>query len=131
MNPQHPNKARWDGVREVTRMAGPIVLGVMSFTIMQFVDQVMVARLGADALAAVGSSGLWAYTLSTFILGVVSCVSTFAAQSYGRGDKPNAARFTWQGIYASFAAGAVAIALWPFSDVLFGIMHHFKVSIIY
>ena len=43
MNPKinHTDTDRWEGFREVARMAGPIVLGALSFTIMQFVDQIM------------------------------------------------------------------------------------------
>ena len=126
MNPEvnHVDTDRWEGFREVARMAGPIVLGALSFTIMQFVDQIMVARLGADALAAVGSSGLWAYTLSALILGIVACVSTFASQSYGRGDLPSASRFAWQGIYLSLGAVLISLILWPLSTPLFTSMQH-------
>ncbi len=116
--------ASLEGFREVVSMAGPIVLGAMSYAIMDFVDKVMVARLGPDALAAVGSSGLWAYTLSTIALGIVGCVSTFVAQAYGRGRKELCASFTWQGIYLSIAIGVISLALWPAAPYLFGVMNH-------
>lgn len=114
----------FEGFRDVMAMAGPMVLGAMSYTIMEFVDKVMVARLGPEALAAVGSSGLWSYTLSTIALGIVGCVSTFVAQAYGQERKELCARFTWQGIYLSVVIGVVALIFWPLSRYLFESMNH-------
>ncbi|MBI4557949.1 MAG: MATE family efflux transporter [Candidatus Hydrogenedentes bacterium] len=115
---------RWAGLHEVVGMAGPIVLSSMSWTIMQFVDQYFVAKLGSDALAAVGSAGVWAYTLSTFFVGIAGCVSTFASQTLGRGQKEHCSGYAWQGIYLSILAGVMAVLLWPISEPLFRSMGH-------
>jgi len=125
VNQDNPHtEARWAGLNEVMRMSGPIILGSLSYTIMLFVDQVMVARLGTDALAALGSAGLWSYISGCFFLGIIGCVSTFVAQSYGRGNLDNCARYAWQGIYISFLAGVMALVLWPLSGPLFAVMRH-------
>ncbi len=105
-------------------MSGPIILGSVSFTIMMFADNAMVARTGTDAFAAIGSAGLWSYISACFLLGVVGCVSTFAAQCYGRGALDDCARYAWQGIYLSFAAGVLGLVLWPLSEPLFRLMGH-------
>ena len=117
-------ETRWTGVREVMGMSWPIILGSLSYTIMLFVDNVMVARLGTDALAAIGSAGLWSYILGCFILGVVGCVSTFVAQSMGRGSTTNCAHYAWQGMYVSLLAVVLALVLWPLSFLLFHLMPH-------
>lgn len=116
--------ANLEGLGEVMKMAGPMVLGAMSYTIMEFVDKVMVARLGPDALAAIGSSGLWSYTMSAIMLGVVGCVSTFVAQAYGKGEKTLCAQIAWQGIYLGFAMGLVSLLLIPLGSYLFDSMNH-------
>jgi len=46
------------GIREILLMSWPIILGNLSYTIMDFADKWMVAKLGTEALAAIGSSGL-------------------------------------------------------------------------
>jgi MATE family multidrug resistance protein len=115
---------RWTGVREVMGMSLPIILGSLSFTIMEFTDKWMVSRLGTEPLAAVGSAGIWSYTLCSALLGVIGCVSTFAAQSLGRDEKPNCARYAWQGIYLSILAGLVAMLLWPVAGIFFRSMGH-------
>ena len=90
---------KYAGLKEVMGMSWPIMLASISFVLMDFVDKYFVSSLGKDHLAAVGSAGIWAYTLGILVMGVASCVSTFSSQSLGRGNKPDAARYTWQGIY--------------------------------
>jgi len=123
LDPNAP-ETRWSGVREVMGMSGPIILGSLSYTIMLFVDNVMVARLGTSALAAMGSAGLWSYILGCFIFGAVGCVSTFVSQSLGRGTLKNCAAYAWHGIYVAQAAIVVALVLWPLSGPIFRLMPH-------
>lgn len=105
-------------------MSGPIILSSLSFTVMLFVGEVMVARLGTDALAATGSAGLWSYIVVCFFLGIVGCVSTFASQSFGRGEFTDCARYAWQGLYLSAFAGAIGFLFLPFIGPLFRSMGH-------
>jgi len=124
MDTAYSQETRWSGLREVMGMSGPIILGTLSYTVMQFVDQIMVAWLGTDALAAIGSAGIWSYVMGCFVYGLVGVVGTFVAQSYGQGDHAECGRYTWQGIYLSLLAGALALILWPTSDILFHSMRH-------
>lgn len=114
----------WAGLQEVLRMAFPIILGMLSFVVMQFVDQWMVSKLGKESLAAVGSAGLWSYAVTTFMLGIVGCVSTFASQSLGRGNPEHCSAYTWQGIYVSLISGVLVLAIWPVSEWFFRSMNH-------
>ena len=115
---------RLAGIKDVAKLAVPIIAGTMSFAAMQFVDQAMVGHLGDAELAAVGSAGIWAFTISTFQLGIVGCVSTFASQSLGRGAHEDCARYAWQGIYIALIAGLLAGLFWPLAPWLFGFMRH-------
>lgn len=124
METVYSQETRWSGLREVMGMSGPIIVGTLSYTIMQFVDQIMVAWLGTDALAAVGSAGIWSYVMGCFVFGLVGVVGTFVAQSYGQGDHAECGRYMWQGMYLSVLAGVLALILWPLSEVLFHSMGH-------
>lgn len=115
---------RFAGLREITFMAGPIILGLMSQTLMQTADAMIVAHWRPDALAAFGSAGMWVFILSTFLLGIVGCVSTFVSQCLGRGDKEHCAKYAWQGIYLSLVAGVLSLFLWPLAGPLFRSMPH-------
>lgn len=111
-------------MREVMFMSGPIILGMFSFTVMEFFDKAMVSYVGTDALAAVGSAGIGSYTLSTLYMGIISVVSTFVAQCHGRGEKHLCARYCWQGIYLSLLGILFTVVLWPLSEPLFAAMRH-------
>lgn len=115
---------RGTGVREIMAMSGPIILGMLSYTVMEFFDKVMVSYIGTDALAAVGSAGVGSYTLCTLYMGIISVVSTFVAQCFGRGDLHLCARYCWQGVYMSTLGIAFAIVLWPLVEPLFLLMNH-------
>jgi len=115
---------RWAGVREVMAMSWPIILGSFSYVIMDFTDKMMSGWLGAEALAAGPSAGLWSFTLSTLFLGILSCVSTFVGQCEGRGEHRNCGRYTWQGLHISLLTGFGTLLLWPFAGVLFDSMNN-------
>ena len=118
------NEPRWAGVKQVMAMSGPIIIASLSYTVMQFADQVMVAQISTDALAASGSAGIWSFTLSTVLLGIIGCVSTFVSQCVGKGDKHLAARYAWQGLYLAIPIGFSALILWPLAHPLFNSMGH-------
>ena len=118
------DEPRWEGLREVMVMSWPIILGSLSYTIMEFVDKWMVASLGTEELAAVGSSGIWSYTLGVLVIGITGYGSTFVAQSIGRGDSESSASYAWQGIYLSFGAILLTMILWPAASPLFHAMGH-------
>ncbi|MCF6283762.1 MAG: MATE family efflux transporter [Candidatus Hydrogenedentes bacterium] len=119
-----PDESRWTGVREIMVMSGPIILGSLSFAIMEFIDRVMVNKLGTEALAAIGSASIWSYTMSTLVLGVVGCVGTFVAQRLGRNENRLCGAYAWQGLYLSLIAGLTAVAFYPIAPYLFGLMGH-------
>ncbi len=110
-------------------MAWPIMLGNLSFVIMDFVDKYIVSTLDHGQpepihLAAIGSAGLWAYVLGIFFVGVAGCVSTFVSQSFGKGELENCSRYAWQGIYISLLTGIAVIAFLPLARPFFERMGH-------
>ena len=55
--------------REVWAQAWPTVLTMLSFTVMQFVDSLMVSKVGPLEVAAQGNGGIWAFTPQSFLFG--------------------------------------------------------------
>lgn len=94
------------GVREVAVLAVPFVLTQILFTTMGLVDAAIVGRLGATELAAVGLSGTWLWTLTSFFIGASSVVQTFVAQSHGAADDRSCGPWAWHGL-----GGAVPFAV--------------------
>lgn len=115
---------RYAGLKEVMTMSWPIMLASISSVLMDFVDKYFVASLGKDHIAAIGSAGIWAYTLGILVMGITACVSTFTSQSLGRGNKADAARYTWQGLYVSLSSLLILAVMWILAPPLFTAMHH-------
>jgi MATE family multidrug resistance protein len=112
------------GLREILRLALPIIVSMASATVMGFVNTWMVALVGTAEVAAAMPAGIVAYTLTALPLGIAQCVSTFTAQSLGRGTPEEGAVFAWQGLYLSFAVGIACFALWPAAPGFFSLFGH-------
>jgi len=117
-------ETRWSGLREVLLLAFPIILTVGSNTLMNATDTWMVAQLGKEHMAAIVSSGILNYVLVAFFIGVISCVSTFVSQSYGRNLLKDCSHYAWQGVHVSLIIGAGCLMLLPFTSTIFGFVNH-------
>lgn len=69
------------------KLSGPMIVSTVSFTIMQFVDRVMISRLGTDALVA--TNAVLAYTILSAmpIVGVATALSAIVGKAIGTGRK--------------------------------------------
>ena len=66
-------------------LAWPIVVSMLSASLMTLVDTLMVSRLGTWALAGVGLGGVVGFILVCFPMGVLGGVKILASQSIGAG----------------------------------------------
>jgi MATE family multidrug resistance protein len=117
-----------DGVDETSlgymlKLATPMVITTISFTIMQFVDRFMVSRLGTDALAAILPAGVVSFVPGSFAIGTMTSLNTFVSQSLGRGDKSGCSNYFWQVIYVGVVYFVVVLAImWPAAPWIFKMM---------
>jgi len=112
------------GLREILRLALPIIASMASATVASFVDTWMIALVGTTEVAAAMPAGITAYTLTALPFGIAQCVSTFTAQALGRGSPEEGAAFAWQGLYLSLAVGIACLALWPAAPAFFSLFGH-------
>lgn len=112
-------------LRHILKLAMPMMVTLVSFTIMQFVDRYMVSHLGTEALAAILPAGTVSFVPASLALGIVATVSTFVSQCLGRGDNKDCSSFCWQAMYMGLAYFVVVIAvLWPAADWIFKSLGH-------
>ncbi len=110
-------------LRYMLKLAAPMVVTTISFTIMQFVDRFMVSRLGTEALAAILPAGLVSFLPSGFAIGAMASLSTFVSQSLGRSNKKDCSNYFWQAIYMGFAYFVVVVVImWPAAPWIFKMM---------
>jgi MATE family multidrug resistance protein len=111
------NHASHGGMREVAALAAPLVLTQIMVTAMGVVDSVIVGRLGAAQLGAVGLGGMWVWTLTCFFVGTSTGVQTFVAQNHGAGRTDECGTWSWQGLASVVPlAGAMGFLVFLFAD---------------
>ena len=96
--------AEWQPRRptvEMLLLAGPTVIQMASYTLMQFIDTWMLSRVGPVPATAAANSGLLAFSVISLGVGVLSIVNTLVSQNFGQRDYPSCGRYLWQGLWFS------------------------------
>src|SRR4051794_34726485 len=86
-------------VRETLRLAGPIVVGQLGGVAMSTTDVIMLAPLGASALAAAGLAGSVHVSSLIALGGVLAGMSPLVSQAFGAGDREECRRVLVQGLW--------------------------------
>lgn len=119
-----PHPARRSDLAELMATAWPLIVINLAITGMQFVDGLMVAPLGEDALAAILPAYM-AYLLPlVFGHGVLAVVNTFVAHHAGAGERRQCGAVTAQGLWFSFGWGLLLLAQLPLAGWYFGLLGH-------
>jgi putative MATE family efflux protein len=84
--PTEPNRAHPSFTSDLTRIAAPIALQNLVSALVNMIAMVMVGRLGAASLAAVGLGNQIFFLLTLFLFGVATGGGVFIAQYWGRKD---------------------------------------------
>jgi MATE family multidrug resistance protein len=112
------------GGREVVRVAYPLVLAHLSFTVQTFVDRLLLTWYSAEAMAAAVTGLFSVWALVVLFTGTGEYVTTFVAQYLGAGRPRRIGPAVWQGIYFSLGAGLFVAALSPLAGPAFDLAGH-------
>jgi MATE family multidrug resistance protein len=119
-----PDPSARGPLREVWSVAWPTVLTMTSYTVMQFIDKLMVGQVGPLEVAAQGNGGIWAFAPMSMAMGFLTVVNTFVSQNLGAGTPRNGPKYAWAALWMS---GAIWIVfLLPVAVALpaaFRVMH--------
>lgn len=90
-------------MREMLSIAAPTVVTMTSYTVMQFIDALMVKEIGSDPVyvAAQGNGGVAAWLLMAMILGLTTVVNSYVSQNLGAGRPKAGAAYAWNAIWLS------------------------------
>ncbi|HRJ48989.1 MAG: MATE family efflux transporter [Phycisphaeraceae bacterium] len=107
-------------LREMVRLALPVVVAMSSYTVMQSVDKLMVSRIGPDPIyvGVQGNGGLAAWVPISIVIGMLGVINTYVAQNLGNKTPERAPAYAWAGIW--LGAGAW-LALIPYALLMGGI----------
>jgi MATE family multidrug resistance protein len=107
--------AAWsEDLRDMARVAAPIVLINLGVQAMGVVDTLMVGRLGGAAIAAVALGNFYFFNASVFGVGLLFAIDPVVSQAVGGGDREGVARGVQRGIVLALAVSVlVMLALLP------------------
>lgn len=81
-------------------VAAPTVATMMSYTLAQFVDGLMVSRLDdPGALAAQGNGGVMTFVPASILMGIFGVINTYVSQHFGEGRPERGSAYPWNGIW--------------------------------
>lgn len=98
--------------RGMFALALPVVIDQVGMMSMGIIDTIMVGRLGADSLGAVGIAAAVYFFFMVFAWGTISAVSPVVAHAFGAGDAEEIGRSVAQGFWLAlflFGLGLVVI----------------------
>lgn len=108
-----------DDLREMARIAAPIVFVSVGIQFMGTVDALMVGRLGGYAIASVALGNFYFFNASVFGVGLLYAIDPIVAQAVGARDTEGVARGVQRGmVLAVVSAIAIMLALLPGEWVL-------------
>jgi multidrug resistance protein, MATE family len=112
-------RSRRSDLRDMARIAAPIVLINVGIQAMGVVDTLMVGRLGGAAIAAVGLGNFYFFNVAVFGIGLLFALDPVVAQAVGAGDRAGVALGVQRGlVMATAIAVVVMLALIPGEAVL-------------
>lgn len=111
-------------IREVWMIAWPTVMTMTSYTVMQFIDKLMVGRVGPLEVAAQGNGGIWAFTPIAVVMGILTVVNTYVAQNLGAGRPRAGPAYAWAALWIVLATWAVFLLPYAWGlPWIFGLLH--------
>ncbi len=99
------NKFESGNIREIVRVALPLMLASSGVAIKVFTDRIMLSHYDGLALAASLSSGVIWFTMVSFWLGFVGYISSFVAQYIGANREKRVGIVVWQGMFLALIGG--------------------------
>jgi MATE family multidrug resistance protein len=115
---------RPSGGREVLRVALPLVVSSLSWTVMTFVDRMMLNWVSGTMMAAAFTGSIAWFALLCLPLGVCSYANTFVAQYDGARQPERIGLVVWQAVWIGVAFGLVVLAAMPLAPALFKLADH-------
>jgi MATE family multidrug resistance protein len=102
-------------------LAAPVVLAELGWVTMGIVDTLMVGRLGAQAIGAVGLAGMLFFAVAVFAMGLLLGLDPLVAQAFGAGRIDECHRWLVDGVWLGLFVAAPTVALLYLLDATLGV----------
>ena len=116
--------SRPGGGWEVMRVSAPLVVSALSWTIMTFIDRVMLNWVSGAAMAAAFTSSAAWFAMLSLPLGVCSYTNTFIAQYDGADQPQRIGQVFWQANWIAVGFAPFVLLAIPLAPSLFALAGH-------
>jgi len=113
--------SRPSGVREVLRIALPMVASTLSWTLMSFIDSAILYHVSPAAMSAGFSASVSWFAMLSLFWGICTYASTFVSQYHGDGQPEKIGPAVWQGVWLAALFAPIALAIAPLAPKLFAL----------
>jgi MATE family multidrug resistance protein len=97
--------------RALIRLAWPIAVSTVSWTVMTLVGTLFMAHVGADELAGVGFAGTLSFALMCFAIGALRGAKTLVSQAVGAGRRGDVDGYLAAALFLGGGFGVLALLL--------------------
>jgi MATE family multidrug resistance protein len=115
---------RRGGGREVLRVAMPLVVSSLSWTVMTFCDRMMIAWQSPTAMAAAFAASAPWFAMLCLPLGICSYANTFVAQYDGARQQERIGPVVWQAVWIAIGFIPFVLVAVPLSPHFFALAGH-------
>src|SRR3954468_23925678 len=98
-------------LKPMLSLAAPVVLAELGWVTMGIVDTLMVGRLGAHAIGAVGLASMLFFAVGVFAMGLLLGLDPLVAQAFGAGRVGECHRWLVDGVWLSIVVAVPTVAL--------------------
>lgn len=112
------------GGREVLRVAAPLVISSLSWTVMTFVDRMFLNWVSGAAMAAAFSANVVWFAVLCLPLGVCAYGNTFVSQYHGARQPERIGLVVWQATWVAVLFSPLVLAAIPLAPALFALADH-------
>ncbi len=126
-DPRPSGNSRWsrpNGYRDVLTISMPLVLSMMSNTVMAFTDRLFLGWYSITAISAAMPAFMAVFVFQSFFMGVGEYLNVFVAQYTGSGQSRKVGAIIWQGIYFALAAWVMMACLYFAAPFIFSLAGH-------
>lgn len=109
--PVRPVQALRANARRIAHLAWPVLVGQLAVLAFSTIDTILLARLGAQDLAALAVGSAIYVTVFVGFMGVLLAIGPIVGRLYGSGERAQAGRHVHQGVWLALMLSAIGCLL--------------------
>ncbi len=124
--PADPDSTLAHSLIETVKLAAPVVVTMTSYTLMQWVDKLMVSKIGPEPIyvGAQGNASLASFVPIAILMGVLTVVNTYVSQNLGAGRPERGPAYAFNGLWIALVACILLVPYGLMIDDVFRLLGH-------